>query len=59
MNVLQRGDRLVVSELSQPVVAYTGSGVVVDVGRLVDARGPQGVACRSSDWEPSDFETRV
>ena len=29
---------------SRPVVAYVGSEVVVEVGRLVDALGPQGVA---------------
>ena len=29
---------------SGPVVAYAGSEVVVEVGRVVDARGPQGIA---------------
>ena len=29
---------------SGPVVAYAGSEVVVEVGRVVDALGPQGVA---------------
>ena len=29
---------------SRPIVAYAGSEVVVEVGRVVDALGPQGVA---------------
>ena len=29
---------------SRPVVSYAGSEVVVEVGRVVDTRGPQGVA---------------
>ena len=33
-------------EESGPVVAYTGSEIVVEVGRVVDALGPQGVALR-------------
>ena len=41
---VERGDARVAAVESRPVVAYAGGEVVVEVGRVVDALGPQGVA---------------
>ena len=44
---------------SRSVVAYAGSEVVVEVGRVVDALGPPGVALQVQRLGAIRFETRA